>query len=150
MVKTTKLIAVAILSLYFLVAGCSTSEKTSEPQLLQTAREIHEQVAELRGNPQEKMLRQDWPPLAYRVVEDAYIYTLPYIPYLVYNSMLIYTKESICLPVGLVIGGTPYQDQSDEWVARQSLRYQDGFNTFWPDENSHANCLNMDEWPSKE
>lgn len=131
------------------ILGCASPAQTSDSALLGTAKRVYTDVADIRGNPQEDLVRQDWPPESYKGVENVYLYSLPYLPYVFYDSFCVYLKECILLPTWLITGGTQFQDDADARVAYYGIYYRDVYRAFWPNENSQANYINMDEWPQE-
>lgn len=125
------------------IIGCTSAEKTVT---LTKAEKLYNQISLLRGNPQKNLMRSDWPAWYRQFPEGIYLYSVPYVPYAIYNSILVYLKEGITSPGWPILPYTSHMDQPDQWVTRASLTYQRTFVECWPYQNSQANLVNMDVW----
>lgn len=125
--------------------GCAVPPERT-PESLESARALHERIMQARGNPPDHLLREDWPAGEFQHVENVYQYALPYFPFAFCNMALISAKEAVWFPTIPVTAGTKWQDDSDHWIAGHCLSYENTFRAFWPEADSEANYLNMDEF----
>lgn len=145
--KIRMLRTIFIMTLLFVTGfGCASKTNHYKQDLaLEEKKSVYETVSHLRGNPQDKLMRTDWPPCHMKIIHDSYQYPVPYIPYVAYNGGLVYSKEIITAPLWALYPGSEPQDQTDHWVMRNTFNYPTLFREVWTKEHKKANYVNMEE-----
>jgi len=140
------------LCLVFMLAGCrslSTEESAIDntSEFLQQSQILHQAFVSQQINKDYKLWRCDHREPWYAEFGEAlYLYTIPYVPYFLYNNILVYGEETLHLLADPVVGGTRWQDEKNKKLQEYLIDYDTCFYKVWDSPRKYADFVNMDEY----